>query len=91
MMQMASSNTIVESTVDDQKRGRVISLFVMARRGIESLGRLLFGVIANSIGTPRTLMIGGAFSVLAVAAFAANLRSSRQASRSFDNDRNAKM
>ena len=86
MMQMASSNTIVQSIVDDQKRGRVMSLFVMARRGIESLGSLLFGVIANWVGTPRTLMIGGAFCLLAVAAFAAKLRIIRQASRSFDND-----
>jgi MFS family permease len=86
MMQMASSNTIVQSIVDDQKRGRVMSLFVMARRGIESLGSLLFGVIANWVGTPRTLMIGGAFCLLAVAAFAAKLRSIRLASRSFDND-----
>jgi len=86
MLQMASSNTIVQSIVDDQKRGRVMSLFVMARRGIESLGSLLFGVIANWVGTPRTLMIGGAFCLLAVAAFAAKLRSIRQASRSFDDD-----
>jgi len=86
MMQMASSNTIVQSIVDDQKRGRVMSLFVMARRGIESLGSLLFGIIANWVGTPRTLMIGGAFCLLAVAAFAAKLRPIRQASRSFDSD-----
>jgi len=33
MMQMASSNTIVQTIVEDQKRGRVLSLFVMARRG----------------------------------------------------------
>ena len=86
MMQMASCNTIVQSIVDDQKRGRVMSLFVMARRGIESLGSLLFGVIANWVGTPKTLMIGGAFCLLAVAVFAAKLRPIRQASRSFDND-----
>jgi MFS family permease len=86
MLQMASSNTIVQSIVDDQKRGRVMSLFVMARRGIESLGSLLFGAIANWVGTPRTLMIGGVFCLLAVAAFATKLRSIRHASRSFDND-----
>jgi MFS family permease len=84
MMQMASSNTIVQSIVDDQKRGRVLSLFVMARRGIESLGSLLFGVIANWVGTPGTLMIGGAVCLLAVAAFATKLPAVRQASRSFD-------
>ncbi len=86
MLQMASSNTIVQSIVDDQKRGRVMSLFVMARRGIESLGSLLFGAIANWVGTPKTLMIGGVFCLLAVAAFATKLRSIRHASRSFDDE-----
>ena len=87
MMQMSSSNTIVQSVVDDQKRGRVLSLFVMARRGVESLGSLLFGAIANWIGTPGTLMVGGTVCLLAVAAFVTKLPSIRQASRAFDNDR----
>jgi MFS family permease len=88
MMQMASSNTIVQSLVDDQKRGRVLSLFVMARRGIESLGSLLFGVIAHWVGTPATLMIGGTVCLFAVAVFATKLPSLRQANRSFDENRN---
>jgi len=87
MMQMASSNTIVQSIVDDQKRGRVLSLFVMARRGVESLGSLLFGAVANWVGTPATLMIGGAVCLLAVAAFASKLGAIRHASRSFDRHR----
>lgn len=88
MMQMASSNTIVQTIVDDQKRGRVLSLFVMARRGVESLGSLLFGAIANWVGTPATLMIGGTVCLVAVAAFAGKLPLIRHASRSFDEDRN---
>ena len=84
MMQMASSNTIVQSMVDDQKRGRVLSLFVMARRGVEALGSLLFGAIAHWAGTPGTLMIGGAVCLAAVAAFATKLSSIRRASRRFD-------
>ena len=88
MMQMASSNTIVQSMVDDQKRGRVLSLFVMARRGVESLGSLLLGAVASWVGTPGTLMIGGAICLLAVAAFARKLASIRQASRSFDKNKN---
>ncbi len=87
MMQMASSNTIVQSIVDDQKRGRVLGLFVMARRGVESLGSLLFGAVAHWLGTPGTLMIGGTVCLLAVAAFAAKLPSIRQASRAVDDDR----
>ena len=88
MMQMASSNTIVQSMVDDQKRGRVLSLFVMARRGVESLGSLMLGAVASWVGTPGTLMIGGAICLLAVAAFARKLASIRQASRSFDKNKN---
>lgn len=87
MMQMASSNTIVQSIVDDQKRGRVLSLFVMARRGIESLGSLLFGAVAAAIGTPATLMVGGAICLLAVAAFATKLPTIRQASARFDEEK----
>ncbi len=88
MMQMASSNTIVQTIVDDQKRGRVLGLFVMARRGMESLGSLLFGAIANWVGTPATLMIGGTVCLVAVAAFAGKLSLIRHMSRSFAEDRN---
>jgi hypothetical protein len=59
----------------------------MARRGIESLGSLVFGAVAGGLGTPTTLMIGGAVCLLAAAAFAAKLPAIRQASRSFDSDR----
>jgi MFS family permease len=89
MMQMASSNTIVQSIVEDQKRGRVLSLFVMARRGVESLGSLLFGAIAGWVGTPVTLMIGGAVCLLAAAAFSTKLPSIQHTSRSFDEPGNA--
>ncbi|MGE5306874.1 MAG: MFS transporter [Alphaproteobacteria bacterium] len=88
MMQMASSNTIVQTIVDDQKRGRVLSLFVMARRGVESLGSLLFGLIATGVGTPATLMIGGTVCLVAVAVFASKLPAIRHTSRSFDEGRN---
>ena len=88
MMQMASSNTIVQTIVDDQKRGRVLSLFVMARRGVESLGSLLFGAIAAWVGTPATLLIGGTVCLVAVARFASKLPAIRHASRSLEEDRN---
>jgi len=61
---------------------------VMARRGIESLGSLLFGAIASWVGTPAALRIGSAVCLLAVALFATKLRSIRQASRCFDDASN---
>ena len=70
MMQMASSNTIVQSLVEDQKRGRVLSLFVMARRGVESLGSLVFGAVASWVGTPGALMVGGAVCLAGMAIIA---------------------
>jgi len=59
---------------------------VMARRGVESLGSLVFGAVASWVGTPGALMIGGAVCLLAVAAFATKLPLIRQASRSFDEE-----
>ena len=86
MMQMASSNTILQTIVDDKKRGRVISLFVMARRGVESFGSLLAGAVAHRFGTPDTLMIGGIVCLLASVAFATKLSLLRETSRSFYKD-----
>jgi MFS family permease len=92
MMQMASSNTILQTIVDDKKRGRVISLFVMARRGVESFGSLVAGAVAHSFGTPDTLMIGGIVCLLASVAFATKLSLLRETSRSFYKDmKNAKL
>ena len=83
MMLMASSNTILQTIVDETKRGRVISLFVMARRGVESFGALVAGFVAHKFGTPDTLMIGGIVCSLAALAFATKLSSIRETSRSF--------
>jgi MFS family permease len=83
MMLMASSNTILQTIVDETKRGRVLSLFVMARRGVESFGCLVAGVVAHKFGTPDTLMIGGIVCSLAALAFATKLSSIRETSRSF--------
>lgn len=83
MMLMASSNTILQTIVDETKRGRVISLFVMARRGVESFGSLVGGVVADRFGTPDTLMFGGIVCSLAALVFATKLSSIRKTSRSF--------
>lgn len=83
MMLMASSNMILQTIVDETKRGRVLSLFVMARRGVESFGYLVAGIVAHKFGTPDTLMIGGVICSLAALAFATKLSSIRETSRSF--------
>ena len=64
MLHMASSNTILQTMVDDDKRGRVMSLYVMAFMGTAPFGSLLGGILASRIGAPITLIIGGASCIL---------------------------
>ncbi len=59
MIQMAASSTILQTIVDDSMRGRVMSLFITAFLGAVPCGSLLAGSLANRIGVPHTLLIGG--------------------------------
>jgi MFS family permease len=61
MQHMAASNTILQTIVDDQKRGRVMSFFSMAFQGMAPFGSLLAGVLAAHIGTRWTLVASGLF------------------------------
>jgi len=70
MVQMASSNTILQTIVDDDKRGRVMSFYSMAFMGTVPFGSLLAGALASRIGAPRTVMLGGAACLAAAAVFA---------------------
>jgi MFS family permease len=73
MTQMASSNTILQTIVEEDKRGRVMSFYSMAFQGAAPFGSLIAGVAASRIGAPRTLMIGGSICVLGGLWFARQL------------------
>ncbi len=77
MAQMASSNTILQTIVDEDKRGRVMSLYTMAFLGMSPLGSLLIGWLADVLGAPAALLISGVSCVLASLAFAHYLPSLR--------------
>jgi len=64
MQQMAPSNTILQTIVHDEKRGRVMSFYGMAFLGMAPFGSLLTGYLASHIGAPRTMMVNGAVCVL---------------------------
>lgn len=64
MEQMASSNTILQTITDEQMRGRVMSYYSMAFVGTAPFGSLAAGYVADRIGAPTTLMIGGACCVV---------------------------
>jgi len=64
MLQAASvSNTIIQSLVPEDKRGRAMSYYTMAFFGAAPFGSLLAGMLAHWIGAPHTLMITGAFCI----------------------------
>ena len=64
MAHMASSNTVLQTMVDDDKRGRVMSFFMMSMMGMTPFGSLLAGFLASKIGASGTLIIGGASCTL---------------------------
>jgi MFS family permease len=70
MVHMAAANTLVQTFVDDDKRGRVMSLHTMAVRGMVPLGSLIAGALASQIGAPATLTLGGLCCVLGACLFA---------------------
>ncbi|HMK52336.1 MAG TPA: MFS transporter [Thermodesulfobacteriota bacterium] len=81
MVHMASSNTILQTMVDDDKRGRVMSLYVMAFMGMAPFGSLTGGSLAGTIGAPSTLIIGGASCILGSLLFMRKLPSLREMGR----------
>ncbi|HEV2272841.1 MAG TPA: MFS transporter [Acidobacteriaceae bacterium] len=82
MMQgMASSNTIIQTVVPEDKRGRVMSYYTMAFVGMAPFGSLLAGTMAHWLGAPRTVMITGSIVIAGSAWFAAKLKGIRSAIR----------
>jgi MFS family permease len=79
MVQMASANTVLQSVVDVDKRGRVMSLYTMSFMGMAPLGSLLAGFIAFHIGAPHTILISGTFCLFAAAIFSRQLPEIRKA------------
>ena len=64
--QVATINTILQSTVPDELRGRVMSMFTFVFMGMMPFGSLLAGTTAQRFGAPATLMAGSSACLLAV-------------------------
>ena len=64
ILQIAAGNTIVQTIVEDDKRGRVMSLYTMSFLGITPFGSLLGGSLADRIGATPTLIIAGSACIL---------------------------
>ncbi len=64
MLQMACSNTLIQSMVPDQLRGRVMAVYSMMFMGMAPIGALFGGALADRVGAPITLAVGGIACVL---------------------------
>jgi MFS family permease len=67
MMMGISTNTLVQASVDDAMRGRVMAYYVMAFIGMVPLSSLAAGWLSHQIGAPDTLSLGGALTMVAAA------------------------
>ncbi len=73
MVQMASSNTLIQAMVPDQLRGRVMAVYSMMFMGMAPFGALFAGVVAQMLGAPLTIAIGGTVCIIGSAVFASRL------------------
>jgi MFS family permease len=81
MTQMAASNTVIQTIVDDEKRGRVMSFYMMAFLGTVPFGSLSAGWLSARIGAPHTLVVGGISCLASAVWFARTLPAIRLAVR----------
>jgi MFS family permease len=81
MQQMAASNTILQTILEEDKRGRVMSFYSMSFMGMAPFGSLLAGMMASRIGAPRTVVISGVVCIVGSAWFAMYLNKIRDAVR----------
>jgi MFS family permease len=63
MLQMASSNTLIQAMVPDSLRGRTMAVYSMMFMGMAPIGALLSGAMSDRLGAPWTVAIGGLLSV----------------------------
>jgi MFS family permease len=78
IVQLASSNTILQSIVEEDKRGRVMSIYATAFIGMAPLGNLFAGTLASWIGASNTLIVSGIVCIIGSLIFAVNLPQMRK-------------
>jgi MFS family permease len=81
VLAMGSSNTLIQTMVPDQLRGRVMAVYSMMFIGMAPLGALMAGSVAHAIGAPMTVAFGGALSIIGGIVFATRLSALRPAAR----------
>jgi MFS family permease len=73
MVTMAATNTVIQTVVPEELRGRVMAFYTMAFLGTAPIGSLLAGVAADRIGAQPTILLGGVLCLGAAGWFAMRL------------------
>jgi MFS family permease len=81
IIEMASSNTLIQSLVSDELRGRVMAVYSMMFMGMIPFGSLLAGALAHSLGAPSTVALGGFACIVGALVFAWRLPALRLEAR----------
>jgi MFS family permease len=81
MVEMAASNTLIQTLVADNLRGRVMAVYSMMFMGMAPFGALLAGTLANRLSAPTTVALGGAICMVAAAGFGLHLPVLRREAR----------
>jgi MFS family permease len=81
IIEMAASNTLIQSLIPDTLRGRVMAVYSMMFMGMAPFGSLLAGTLAHRLGAPATVMLGGAACVAGAALFGWHLPTLKQEAR----------
>jgi MFS family permease len=81
ILEIAAGNTVLQTIVDDDKRGRLMSLYTMSFLGTIPFGNLLAGFLANHIGATNTLIIDGIACILGSMFFVRELPTLRRSIR----------
>lgn len=78
LAEIASSNTYIQTHVDEHMRGRVVSFYVMAFLGMQPIGGLLIGSLAHLTNAPLTVLTEGICGVIAVLLFIPSLKKAKR-------------
>ena len=70
MLEMSSSNTLIQSMTPDALRGRVMAVYSMMFMGMAPFGAFFGGAVAHRLGAPIAVAIGGAASIVGAVVFA---------------------
>jgi MFS family permease len=81
MLQMSSSNTLIQAMVPDHLRGRVMAVYSMMFMGMAPFGAFLGGALADQLGAPVTVAMGAVAAIGGAVIFGVNLSKIRVEAR----------